>query len=153
MIMIEYDVAQVVKGRTAKVNLMHSNGGGGAGSTTQLQLSQKGKQHKLSQEGNSKTAHFLHQSRGKQQAQTSCSAFCSAEQVNWRCCSRALHSANDWSSAPALRDHTTPSLERSSCNTFWAMRSIQPAMSSQPLSHCCRLVKNCSTNPEMLRPL
>ena len=146
--MIACIVARAVKGQTAIVDLMHSQG-----KTAQHLFTQRiGKQRKGSQ-GETAKEHVSCSVKGKPQAQTSCSVSCSAEQVNWRCCSRALHSANDLSSAPALRDHTTPSLERSSCNTFWAMRSIQPAMSSQPLSHCCRLVKNYSTIPAMLQPL
>lgn len=82
---------------------------------------------------------------------TSCSALCSAEHKYCRCCSKALHSANDLSSAPALRDHTSPSLERSSWSTFCAMRSVQPAMSSHLSSHCCRAANNCTAGPPLLK--
>lgn len=75
---------------------------------------------------------------------TCCCAFCSAEHMYCRCCSIVLHSTKDLSSAPALRDQTSPSLERSSCSTLRAMRSIQPATSSHPSSHCRRPANSCS---------
>lgn len=67
-----------------------------------------------------------------------------------RCCRSALHSAKDLSSAPALWDHTTPWRECSNCSTFCAVRSSQPATSSQPLSHCCRASNSCRHSRKLL---